>query len=68
LSPPRVERLGQPRAARDVEEEHGDLGGPLLELGRVRILFEQSLHGLGHELRQLSLDLLEELEPLTRLV
>ena len=52
------------RVAGDVEEEHGDLDVLLLQLGGVGILLEQPLHRLGHELRQLALELLEQLQTL----
>ena len=64
----RVELLGELRIARDVEEEHRDLDGLLLQLGRVRVLLEEALHRLRDELRQLALELLEELEALAGLL
>ncbi len=63
-----VDLLGELRVAGDVEEEHRHLDGLLLELGGVGILLEQALDGLGHELRQLALELLQELQALARLL
>src|SRR5207247_124477 len=54
-----VELLGQLRVARDVEEEHGHLDALLLELRGVGVLLEELLDGVGHELRELALELFE---------
>src|SRR5437899_12080449 len=54
-----LELLGQLRVASDVQEEHRDIDGLLLELGGVRILLQKPLHRVGDELRQLALELLE---------
>ena len=59
-----LQLLGELRVAGDVEEEHRDLDVLLLQLGGVGILLEQPLDGLRHELRELALELLEQLEPL----
>src|SRR5439155_111419 len=56
------------RVARDVEEEHGHLDALLLQLGRVGILLQELLDGVGHELRELALQLLEQLEARARLL
>src|SRR5439155_956216 len=63
-----VELLGQLRVARDVEEEHGHVDALLLELRGVGVLLEELLDGVGHELRELALELLEQLEPRSRLL
>ena len=44
------ELLGQARVAFHVEEQDRHVRLALLELTRVRVLLEQALHGLGHEL------------------
>src|SRR3990170_4072746 len=64
----RLELLGELRVARDVEEEDGHLDGLLLELRCARVLLEELLHRIGDELRELALELLEELEALPRLL
>jgi hypothetical protein len=56
------ELLRQARVALDVEEEHRDVGLALLELAGVGVLLEEARHRLRHELRELALDLLEQLE------
>jgi hypothetical protein len=60
----RVQLLGQLRVAGDVEEQHRDLDVLLLQLGGVGVLLEEALDRLRHELGQLALELLEQLQPL----
>ena len=63
-----VELLGELRVAGDVEEHDRDLDRALLELGRVRAPLEELLDGVGHELGQLALELLEQRQSLARLL
>jgi len=63
---PGLDLLGKFRIAGNVEKEHGDVGGMLLELLRVRIFLEKLLDRFRHEFRHLALELLEQREALPR--
>src|SRR5207302_548594 len=68
VEPLGLELLGELGVAGDVEEEDRHLDALLLQLRGVRVLLEQALDGLGDELRQLPLELLQELQALARLL
>ncbi|HEU5321960.1 MAG TPA: hypothetical protein VFX28_14230 [Methylomirabilota bacterium] len=66
VEPAGVELLAQPRVAGDVEEEHRHFRRALLQHGGVGVALQELLDGVGDELRQLALELLEQRQPLPR--